>query len=78
MNALIFIFNHHFQARESSQDVCVTQLEEIVQGFNDTKLEMPWEKADDVKGRSCLVSGFYLDASGWSIKILKSFLFPGH
>lgn len=39
--------------------------------MHDAKLEIPQEKANGVRGGSCLVSGFYLDASGLSV-ILKS------
>lgn len=74
MNVLIFTFNHQPQAGEGPHDVCDTPARRNSARVHDAKLEVPQEKANGVRERSCLVSGFYLDASGLSI-ILKSIFF---
>jgi len=77
MNRITFTFSHQLQAGESPWDVRDTPSRRKSAKVHDAKLEVPQEKADGVRGRSCLVSGFYLDASGPSI-IFKFIFFPGH
>lgn len=74
MNRLIFTFNHQLQDGEGSRDVHDTPTRRNSTRVEDAELEVPQEKVDGVRGRSCLVSRFYLDASGPSI-ILKSIFF---